>query len=72
MSPAPDQRQRLRDAEQQLALGPVAMAGELGVSYNTYKCWKNECRGMTPLGWRCLELVCAARGVKNCHTPTIS
>ena len=61
MSPAPDQRQRLLQAEHELGIGPVALAAELGTSYSNYCKWKNESRTMTPVAWRCLELVLIAR-----------
>ncbi len=64
MSPTPHQRALLLKAEKELGLGPVALAGELGVSYSTYRCWKNESRGMPPVAWRCLELVKIARLVQ--------
>jgi len=51
------QREQLLAAERQLSLGPVKMAGELGISYSTYRCWKNESRKMPAVAWRCLELV---------------
>ena len=57
MSRAGGQRQSLTDAEKELSLGPVALAGELGISYSTYRCWKNESRKMPAVAWRCLELV---------------
>ncbi len=62
MSPAPNQRARLLEAEKELGLGPIAMAAELGTSYSNYCKWKNESRTMTPVAWRCLELVRTARG----------
>lgn len=52
-----NQREELLTAQQNLGLGPVAMAAEMGTPYDTYKSWLSERRTMPAVGWRCLELL---------------
>jgi hypothetical protein len=52
-----NQREELLTAQQNLGIGPVAMAREMGVHYDTYKSWLSERRTMPAVGWRCLELL---------------
>lgn len=56
------QRASLLQAEDQLGLGPVAMAAEMGVTYDTYKNWRSERNTMPAVAWRCLELVTKSQG----------
>jgi len=57
MSRRHEQNKALTAAQDELNLGPVALAAEMGAPYSTYRCWKNESRKMPPVAWRCLELV---------------
>jgi len=51
-----NQQETLREAEQALGLGPVAMAREIGAPYHTYKDWRSGRRNMPGVAFRCVEL----------------
>ena len=51
------QHEQIVDAEKSMELGPVAMAKEMGVTYDTYRNWRSERRAMPAVAWRCLALI---------------
>ncbi len=51
------QRELLLHVEKEFDLGPVAMAEELGVSYDTYKNWKSERRKMPAIAVTCFNMM---------------
>ena len=61
MSAEKTQQEQIIDAEKSMELGPVAMAKEMGVTYDTYRNWRSERRSMPAVAWRCLALVLQIR-----------